>query len=183
MAAADEVDTPLVVSARPLLRSDLDHAAVVTRGLDHPPSLPHDVREGFLDVDVLPRGAGEDRHRGVPVVGRGYDDRVEVRPVQQPAEITLGGRSPAGHGQAFLEPRGVDLADRGHLAVGLGQEIEQVALADEADADHADANAVVGTHHPARGGGGGQPGAGYGLQERAARLHEASSSLIKIERS
>ena len=174
VAAADQIDAPLVVGARPLLGSDLDDATVMAGRLDHPPSLAHDVGQGLLHVDVLARRAGQHRHGRVPVVGGGDDHRVDVRPVQQLAEIAEAGGSPPRHGQAFLEPRRVDLADRRHLAVGLGQEIEQVALADEADADHPDAHPVVRAEHSARRGGGGQAGAGHGLQERAAGLHVTS---------
>src|SRR4026207_2415533 len=60
--------------------------------LGPPPALPHPLalaqheRERLLDVDVLARGAGEDRHQRVPVIGRRDDDRGDVRaPRKAPA--------------------------------------------------------------------------------------------------
>src|SRR5206468_9657312 len=71
----------------------------------------------------------------------------------------------------------IDLADRGHLGVRLGEEVEEVALADEADPDTGDAHAVVGPEHPAAGGGRRQAGAHHGLQERAAGLHDPPTAI------
>src|SRR5690606_33821554 len=78
-----------------------------------------------------------------------------------------------------------DLADCGDLAVGLGLEVEQMAAADQAVADHADADAIVGALHPPRRcGGQRQGGSGDGrseetLQERAATRHRHPSGCAE----
>ena len=50
-------------------------------------------------------------------------------------------------GDPFVRPLVRDLADAGDLAVRLRLEVEQVPLADQADADEPDADAIVGADH------------------------------------
>ena len=53
-------------------------------------------------------------------------------------------------GDALVHPLVGDLRDAGDLDVGLRLEVEQVARADQADADEPDAHAIVRADHRAR---------------------------------
>ena len=50
----------------------------LTRRLAHQAGLPDRVRQRFLAIDVLAQTHGHDRRRGVRVVGRRHDDRVDL---------------------------------------------------------------------------------------------------------
>ena len=65
-------------SAAAALRAVLHDAVVLAGGLDGDPALVDVVAARLLDVDVLAGLAGPDGHQGVPVVGRGDGDGVEV---------------------------------------------------------------------------------------------------------
>ena len=69
------------------------------------------VRQRLLDVDVLPRRAGVDGDRRVPVVGRGDQDGVEVLAVEQFLVVGRGERLRVGDLLAGVEVRLVDVAD------------------------------------------------------------------------
>jgi len=56
----------------------LHDATVPLGGLDHHRAFVEDVRERFLDVDVLALGQGRQCDRSVPVVGRGDDDCIDA---------------------------------------------------------------------------------------------------------
>ena len=55
------------------------------------PAFPDVVRDGLLDVDVLAGLAGPDGVEGVPVVGRGDGDGVDVLVLQQLADVDIRG--------------------------------------------------------------------------------------------
>ncbi len=171
VARAHELEAALVVAAGALLRAHLHHALVGGRRLQHPVAFAHHVRQRLLDVDVLARGARQDRHERVPVVGRRDHDGVDVGPVEQLAEVLVRrGRVPRGrHG--LREPRLAQLRDRGDLDVGLRLEVEQVPLADQAVADQPDPDAVVGAERPSQGGRAHHARARDRLEHRSPPLH------------
>ena len=97
------------------LRAGGDDAVVPPRGLDHLPALDDVVADRLLDVDVLARLAGEDRHERVPVIGRGNRHRIDVAVVEHAAEVGLGLGAAAvlllDEGQRVLEVALVDVHD------------------------------------------------------------------------
>ncbi len=170
---AEELDAPPVLLARPLLGAHLHHSPIVARRAEHPLPLAHDMVERLLHVDVLAGGAGEDGDGSVPVVGRRDHDRVHVPPVEQPPEVlvALGGASRGCH--SLGQPSVADLTDAGHRHVGLGHEVEEMPLPDEADPDEAHAHPVVGAEHPSIGCRGEEPRARDRLQDLASAHREA----------
>ena len=115
----------------------LDDPVVLPRGLDGDPALVDVVAARLLDVDVLARLAGPDRHQGVPVVRRGDRDRVD-RLVLEHA-----GGCPSRSPVACQLPAFVMLLDLLEpLGVGLGVGIDQVG---DLHARHACELADVGT--------------------------------------
>ena len=86
MGFEDAADSPGIdqgfgfqeVRHAPLLGANLDDLLVAILGLDHSGTFHKAMRERLLDVHILPRVTGIDRHRDVPVVGRTDQDRVQV---------------------------------------------------------------------------------------------------------
>ena len=66
-----------------MLASHLQHALVLRRRFGHLARLFDRVRHRLLQVDVLARGHGVDRHLRVPVVRRGDEHAVHIRPGEQ----------------------------------------------------------------------------------------------------
>jgi len=92
---------------------------------------------------------------GVPVVGRGDHDGVDVRTGQEVAVIVMDilfGESDVVLGALF--PAGVDVADRDNLDVGLlglsPDKLPDVPESHAADADHADVDAIIGADYARR---------------------------------
>ena len=127
------------------LRADLHDALVLAGGGQHGLALGHVDADRLLHVDVGPGLDGGDHRQGVPVVGRGDQDDVEVLLLEHLAVVGVGARLllrglPAGDhvgglGQHLL----VDVAQRDDLDRRDLDEPEQVALAVPAAADQADA--------------------------------------------
>ena len=65
-------------------------AAGLLGDLDHGLALGDGQRQRLLAVDVLALAHGVDGDQGVPVVGRGDDDGVDVLAVEQLAEVLVG---------------------------------------------------------------------------------------------
>ena len=134
-----------VVLAGALLHAHLADALVDPRGLHDRRTLFYRARQRFFHVDVF---AGVQRVDGglrVPVVGRGDQRYVHFLHLQQRAmifEILGVGRLLAG----LVDLRAVNVADRHHVGLGL-LEISHIVTAALAAADHAQLNAVVGSHH------------------------------------
>ena len=76
------------------LRADLHDAVVPPGRLDHAPAFDEVVRDRLLDVDVLARLAGPDGRQGVPVVGRGDHQGVDIAILQDTAHVLLDARLP-----------------------------------------------------------------------------------------
>ena len=75
---------PFVV---PLLRSVLENDPVAFDGIDHRPAFRDGSGKRLLTIDVLASFGGSDGHQGVPVVGRGDVDRVDVISCKDLAEV------------------------------------------------------------------------------------------------
>ena len=90
------------LDARPALRAVLNDALVFTRCLDGDPSLVDVMAARLLDVDVLAGLGAPDGHQGVPVVGSGDGDDVDLGVVEHGSDIGGGLRGCAG-GALFLE--------------------------------------------------------------------------------
>ncbi len=70
---------------------------LLTSGGDHRPAFANGDRGRFLDVDVLARLAGVDRLHGVPMIGRGDHDRVDVLAETDVTVVAVGFDSGSGN--------------------------------------------------------------------------------------
>src|SRR5262245_24937999 len=174
LAVADQLAGLAELLGGALLAAGLDDAVVLAGCLDHRPPLGDGQAERLLAVDVLAGLAGVDGDQGVPVVGHGDDDGIDVLAVEQLAVVADGERGLAGllldAGPGLFEPGLIDLADRDAV---LDVDAE-VAFALVADADAADADSFAGRVGGEAGGdqgrqGRGQPQGGALAQEVAAR--------------
>ena len=77
----------MMAGIRAALRAELDDAVVFAGGGDGQLAFARIVAGGFFDIDVLAGGAAEDRGGGVPVIGRGAEQDVDVFVVEGLAEI------------------------------------------------------------------------------------------------
>ena len=143
---------------------DLAHAPVPSRRLHHAPALGHAQRERLLDVDVLAGLERVDRLQRVPVVGRRDDDRVDVAPVEKPPVVLELLRRAADLRGGEVEVRLPQVADRHDLGVSLCEEAVEHLVAAVAEADEAEANAVVRPEHTPR-----AEGRGHARRRRALR--------------
>ena len=109
---------------------------------------------GLFDVDVLARRAGHDGRQRVPVVRRRDDHRVDVLVVQQLTEILVALGAGAAVGLRPLDARLVDVGNGHQLRFFDLFEVGDVPQPDQAAADEADLDAVVGAQYAAIGGGG-----------------------------
>ena len=130
------------------------HDAVVLAGrLDHLPAFEDVVGGRLLHVHVLAGLAGPDRHQRVPVIGRGDHDGVDVLALQELAHVGVGRdllvalletlhlRSEIG---VVDVAQGHD-ADAGDLAeMRISFSAHAADLHPRADADHGQANVIVG---------------------------------------
>src|SRR5687767_895812 len=168
---------PLHRLAQPLARADLrarlDDLVVLLGGVHELAPLPHVVRDRLLDVHVLAVLDCPDRAERVPVVRRRDGDRVDFAARQQLANVGVGldVRAELRARLRLVEHRRVGIADRNDAhALDLG-EAREVVHASAVQADHGDADVVVGAEHIGPGAGG-EDGAGSSqrrcLQERAA---------------
>ena len=118
---------------------------------DHLRAFGDAVGDRLLDVDVLARRDGVERHRLVPVIGGADDDRVDLPIVEDLAVVDNLHRSGPGDLRRLQQSRLVDVAHRDHLVAGqLLEEVHQAAGA-AARADDSDADSVVGPLRAARG--------------------------------
>ena len=136
------------------LRADLHDPLVLARRGEHGLALDHVDADRLLHVDVGPGLDGGDHRQGVPVVGRGDQDDVEVLLLEHLAVVGVGARlllrglprgdHLGGLGQHLL----VDVAQRDDLDRRDLDQPEQVALAVPAAADQADALGCRGRRIP-----------------------------------
>ncbi len=130
------------------LGAHLDDAVVLPGRLHHLPAFPEIVGNGFLHVHVLPCLAGPHRGQGMPVVGGGHGNGVDVGIVTDPPDIMRGGRGrPV---QLLGEPHPVrkqvlvNVHQRGHPGVRHFGESLDVPAAPVPDAHHGHVDAIVG---------------------------------------
>ena len=131
-----------------MLRAGLHDAVVAPRRLDHRAAFADIVRERLFDVDVFASLAGEHRDGGVPVVGRGDMNGVDVFPLQQPPEILIRLRLRTG---PFFRTLGVRKIHIGHRAIlHAGRFAHQTRYIPPAAAatDQADGDAVISAADP-----------------------------------
>ena len=137
---------------------------------DHPPPLVDGLRERLLDIDVLARPTGGDGLQGVPVVGRGHHDGVDVGPIEELAKIIEEHGLAAQLLAGLFQGRLADVAQGGHLGVGIFQKGPDQLHAAIGHADQAQSHPIVGPQH-VRGLGGGKRGrrrGGSALDKRTA---------------
>ena len=127
LARADDLDGLLEMRRRALLGADGHDLVGLAGRADHRLALGDVVRDRLLDIDVLAGQHGLDRGQGVPVVGRGDDDAVDVFAVEHGAVVAR--RVAACFPSAFLTRSAVSPAWRSStsaigddLDVGLRQE-------------------------------------------------------------
>ncbi len=135
--------------------------SMLPRRLDHGATLGDGDRQRLLDIHILAGLAGGDGLDGVPVVGRGDDERVDVRTVEQHAEVLHSDRAAGDLGHAGntraqasetwinlvvfgMEVRCVHIAERHDLRIGLRQERLQELAAAVAHADEPEPHLVAG---------------------------------------
>jgi len=164
----------------PDLGAVLDDAVVFAGGFDELAAFIDIMGAGLFDVDVFAGLDGPDGGEGVPVVGGGDGDDVDVGVFHDAAEVGFGlGRGKAVIGEEFFdagrEEAFVDVADRDDFDVLLGNESAEMGLAASAEAEHGDADGLVGRFLGGGGGGGaccGKGCAGGGF------FHEVSASEV-----
>jgi hypothetical protein len=124
----------------------LQHAPVRVHGPQHLDRLVDIVRQGLLAVDVLAGAEGRQRDDGVPVVGRGDADGLNILAVDDLAEVVVGRTRGLRPGPLTVElidarlgrgaARGIHVADRQDPRL-LPQEAAQQAAALRPNADEA----------------------------------------------
>ena len=147
-AGPDGVHEFLVIFQHTLAAAGDDAAIAAGRG-DHQRAFPQRERLRLLQIDVLPSAAGGDRHDGVPVVGRGDVDGVDIIAGEQFAEIDICCAVAVGILAvdpllAFIPPLFSHVADGDILHVGAAEEGVLVAGAHVADADATHHDPVAG---------------------------------------
>ena len=138
--------------AEVVLRTDLKHSSGFVDFGGYLAGLVDGVAHRFFEIDVVALIERIERDRAMPMVGRGDDHRVYIRPREHFAVVEgreLGLRSLLRHPLAFL----IDVAHGCDLQVaallGHAQDQAHQAAATSADTDQADVDAVVGPNHPA----------------------------------
>src|SRR5262249_48693027 len=148
-AALDHLDdTPVGGAVVVDMVAHLGDAIVLARGGDHGAAFADRVGERLLDEDVLAGAAGGDGGQGVPVVGRGDHDGVDIFDIEQLAEIVeFGGRLPLRFGYDIggaIDVGAVNVADGGGSNVRLFEKLVEARRALPADPEEAHAGAVAG---------------------------------------
>ena len=132
------------------LRAVLDHDAVALLRGDRRTALGDVVTHRFLDVDVFARLGAPDRHKRVPVVGRGDGDRVEGRVFERTAKIgeAIRGEFVARFflqaGERPIEDFLVGIDEIGDLDILLLGPAGDVGFAAAVETDDGDAQPIVG---------------------------------------
>ena len=169
------------------LRADLQHALGLLHGAGKLLGLLDGVAHGLFEVHVLAVIHGLERDRRVPVIGRGHDHRVDVRPVDDLAIIQISRRTSDSRQScacAFHRRRRPPRPCRRWCARRCRRTVRQIRAA-AAHADDADVDPVVGADHSPAGCFGRAGGESFGSysQRRADAcrlLHEISAVYRRI---
>lgn len=92
-----------------VMKASGDDTVIPAGGFDHFSAFPDVVRAGLFDKDVLSSLAGPYGGKGVPVVGGGDDDCVNVFVIEGLAQVILGGRRRALDFFKFLDAFGKEV--------------------------------------------------------------------------
>ena len=132
---------------RTVLRADFHDAFVLASGLDHFPAFPNVVRSRLFDIYVLARLASPNRHQGVPMIGHGEHNRVDVLVLKQLSVVDVS----LDLDVALFELRnfgiqkfGIDIAYRGHAHAGELAEVLDVFHPLLSNTHNGYANVVIG---------------------------------------
>ena len=154
---ADEAFSDLLLRfVEPQLRAGavLHDPVVLPRRRDDLLRLEHVVRDRLFDEDILAGLDRPDRLQRVVEVWRGDRDRVDRLVVEQPPEVSVGGRPLFPRGldglDAAVDDRLIDVAQRGDLDVGHLEIRTDVRLAAAVESDDGDPDGVVRTLDRAR---------------------------------
>lgn len=139
------------------LAAGLQDDVVAPSRLHHLAAFGDEEAERLLAVDVLAGLAGVDGDQGVPVIGDGDDDGVDIAIVEDAAIVGVGGAFLAGRVLDLLlggvEASAIDIAD-GDGVADVGAEVAAALVGEAgalvADADVGNANAFVGALAPQR---------------------------------
>ena len=129
------------------LHAHLDDALMDGGGFDELTTFPDVVRHGFLHIDILSRLDRPDGGEGVPVVGCGDGDNVDLFALEHFPDIGIG-RCLVAFGRelrhAFVENGTIDIAEGDDPCAFAVEVIADVVLASPVEADDADADVVIG---------------------------------------
>ena len=148
LAAVDGGDLLGPAAAGAALGAVLDDAVVFAGGLDALAAFEDVVAAGFLDVDVFAGLASPDGDEGVPVVGRGDGDSVDVFVFQELADVGVG-RDFVGIvffqlGDSAADDVVVNVAESGDADAGNAAEAADVGASASVDADDGDSDVFIG---------------------------------------
>src|SRR5688500_17026857 len=166
-AALDEFDDPPIVIPGVNPRSDLRHALVLTRGLRDNARFRDGARQRLLAIKMTSAPKRGDSRDGMRMIGRGYDDCINARLIDETAEVVVGLRlreTLRGRREIVV----IDIAERDDV---FADEIIDAELGLASRADETDVQFVVrgraSTQRPCVGKGG--SGDGGLLDKSAAR--------------
>ena len=137
----------MAVGGRAALRADLYGDLVFLGRRDHRLSLVDGAARRLLHVDMLAPFRRVHHLHGVPVIGRGHHDAVDVLAIEDIAIIAIHVDVRAGRFRGVGESVLIDVANRGNVhlvAVGSTLHVTQVIAAHAAHADMAEGEPLVG---------------------------------------
>ena len=126
------------------LAADLENAVGLPRGLDHVRTFFEVLDHRLFDVDVLARLHGVDGDARVPVIRRGDDHGVDVRPRQHLTVIARGEDVVAPHLLRPFQSSVVDIRDGHQFRAGDAERRARVPHALPSRANQRDLDAVEG---------------------------------------
>ena len=147
-AAVDGGDLLGPAAAGAALGAVLDDAVVFAGGFDALAAFEDVVAAGFLDVDVFAGLASPDGDEGVPVVGGGDGDGVDVFVFQELADVSVGGDFGGvvffQLGNSAADDVVINVAESGDANAGDASESVDVGASASVDADDGDSDVFVG---------------------------------------
>ncbi len=146
-ALADQLPRFLIQDRTGALAAHLEDPASPALRLNNSQTLLDLLHDRLLAVDVFARFHGVDRHAGVPMVGRGNDDGVDVLPRQHFFVFAGGKEILAVDFLRFLRPAIIDVANRDKLDTRNGRCRAAIPLPHNAEADAGYLNVAVRGHH------------------------------------